>query len=187
MLESIDSGESNRLISIFTRDLGLVRASAQGIRDLKSKLRYSVQDLSFGTVALVKGREVWRLTSANKLISLYDPRLPVAVRRLFSRVFAFITRLVSGEGKNPELYGILSDLSAFCFSAERAQAIEYIDEIEILARLRVLESLGYGPAEEKLAHFIHQKEWNKEIFDQIRNEKTLCIREIDKALRETHL
>src|SRR5690349_11857408 len=57
-------GEAGKMLSIFTRDLGLVLAAAQGIRLEKSKLRYSAQDYSFGTFSLVRGKEFWRLTNS---------------------------------------------------------------------------------------------------------------------------
>ena len=57
-------GEAGKMLSIFTRDFGLVTATAQGIRLERSKLRYHAQDLSFGSFSLVRGREFWRLTSA---------------------------------------------------------------------------------------------------------------------------
>ena len=53
------------MISIFTRDLGLVFASAQGIRFEKSKLRPFTRDYSFGQFSFVKGKEYWRLTGAS--------------------------------------------------------------------------------------------------------------------------
>lgn len=60
-------GEAGKLLSIFTRELGLVLAIAQGIRLEKSKLRYSTREYSFGQFSFVKGREFWRLTDACKL------------------------------------------------------------------------------------------------------------------------
>ncbi len=56
-------------MSIFTRELGLVRATAQGIRLEKSKLRYSSQLYSFGIFSFVHGKEFWRLTSAGELLT----------------------------------------------------------------------------------------------------------------------
>jgi hypothetical protein len=66
IIGSRPSGEAGKLISIFTRDLGLVFASAQGIRFEKSKLRPFTQDYSFGEFSFVRGKEYWRLTSAQE-------------------------------------------------------------------------------------------------------------------------
>ena len=48
VINSRPYGEAGKLLSIFTRDFGLVLANAQGIRLEKSKLRPFIQDYSFG-------------------------------------------------------------------------------------------------------------------------------------------
>src|SRR3989338_4347951 len=68
-------GETGKILSIFTRDIGLVGAVAQGIRLEKSKLRYHTQDYSFGTFSFVRGRELWRLTDARDQ-KCFTPSLP---------------------------------------------------------------------------------------------------------------
>ena len=67
IIHSRPYGEAGKLLSIFTRDFGLVLANAQGIRLEKSKLRPFIQDYSFGIFSLVKGKELWRLTSAQSV------------------------------------------------------------------------------------------------------------------------
>ena len=66
IIDSRPYGEAGKLISIFTRDFGLVTASASGIRFERSKLRYHSQDYSFGSFSLVCGKELWRLTNASE-------------------------------------------------------------------------------------------------------------------------
>ena len=39
VLSSKDTKESDRYLAVFTKELGLVKATAQGIRKLESKLR----------------------------------------------------------------------------------------------------------------------------------------------------
>jgi recombinational DNA repair protein (RecF pathway) len=66
IIGSRPSGEAGKLLSIFTQDLGLIRATAQGIRFEKSKLRPFIQDYSVGIFSFVRGKEFWRLTSAQE-------------------------------------------------------------------------------------------------------------------------
>ena len=73
VLGSSPKGEDSKLLRLYTRELGLVYAHAQGVRKLSSKLRFTLQDFSLATVDLVRGREIWRVTTAT-------PR-PVASRR----------------------------------------------------------------------------------------------------------
>ncbi len=66
ILGSKNYGETGKYYSIFTRDLGMVYASAQGVRKISSKFRYVLQDFSYVKVDLVRGRDFWRVTSASE-------------------------------------------------------------------------------------------------------------------------
>ena len=56
--------EADRVYSILTRDLGLIRATALGVRKESSKLRGNLEPVGLTTVSLVRGKEYWRVTSA---------------------------------------------------------------------------------------------------------------------------
>ena len=58
VLGSRNVGEANKMLSLYTRELGLVYAHAQGIRLGKSKLRFGLQDFSHATVDLVQGKDI---------------------------------------------------------------------------------------------------------------------------------
>lgn len=92
--------EADQIYSILTRDLGLVRASATGVRRESSKLRGSLEPFSISTVSLVRGKEYWKLTSAELL-----QRLPNS--QSLARPFALLERLVPGEAENSELFDAL--------------------------------------------------------------------------------
>lgn len=188
IIDSKDVGEANKLLTLFTADLGLIFVSAQGVRVMKSKLRPSIQDLSFSKVALVKGKEYWRLTSAEKLISLYDKRVPLRIRLIMSHVLHFIKRLIVGESKHEELFEVISKLFSFCLESKdflMGKDVELIEDLSegeddvkdniskkrlttllLIAQFRILDSLGYG-SEEEIFTPINKKqtEWNKELIE----------------------
>lgn len=58
------SGEAASILTLFTRELGLLSVMARGIRYERSKLRYHVQLYSFVEVTLVQGHEHWVLIGA---------------------------------------------------------------------------------------------------------------------------
>jgi len=64
VLGSAERGEANKIYSIYTKDFGLVRASAQAVRLEKSKLRYNLDDFTHGHFSLVRGKELWKLTGS---------------------------------------------------------------------------------------------------------------------------
>ncbi len=69
ILGSRNRGEANRVFTILTREMGLIHAVAQGVRLNKSKLRYALTDYSYAKIDLVRGKEVWRITSATPVNS----------------------------------------------------------------------------------------------------------------------
>ena len=89
--------EADRIYTIMTRNLGLVRAAAIGVRKEISKLRGSIEPFSLSSISFVKGKDYWRLTSAELIRNI--PAVPVIARPL-----ALIEKLVQGEAPNPELF-----------------------------------------------------------------------------------
>lgn len=178
IIDSVDVGEANKLLTIFTADLGLIYVSAQGVRIMKSKLRPSIQDLSYSKIALVRGKEYWRLTSAEKLISLYDKRVHLAVRKLIAQSLQFVKRLTAGESKHDELFDMLSKLFTFCFENskqlaghvavhENSQDTGVMTALKLVIDFRILESLGYGSDNVEFDDVRNTFDWNISMLEKL--------------------
>lgn len=128
ILGSAPSGEASKIYTIYTEDFGLVRAKAQGVRLLASKLRYNLDDFVFGSFSLVRGKELWRLTGA-ETASLEPENAP-----LRARILSLVRRLVQGEERNDGLFKALTLLA-------QEEAADTDAEVRILSA--VLASLGY--------------------------------------------
>jgi len=160
ILGSSPTGEASKLYSIYTEDFGLIRAKAQGVRLIQSKLRYNLGDYSFCALSLVKGKEVWRVTGSQSLEAegkkgRGEERSDLLVR---ARVLNLVRRLVQGEEKNQELFDTLARLAT--------EGVE--SEIRILSL--VLSALGYLDL--------------KALEGKTERE---AVAEINKALKETQL
>jgi DNA repair protein RecO len=160
VIDSMDVGEANKLLTLFTADLGLISVSAQSVRVMQSKLRPSIQDLSFSKVALVRGKEYWRLTSAEKLISLYDKRVSLPTRQFMARSLQFVKRLTTGESKHEELFDMLSRLFTFCFENSKDFTSDSLKALALVTDFRILESLGYGSDDEDFDEIRDALVWN---------------------------
>ncbi len=126
ILGSAPSGEASKTYSIYTEDFGLLKARAQGVRLIQSKLRYNLEDYSFCALSLVRGKEFWRITGSQSLDE--GPKPDLLVR---ARVLNLVRRLVHGEERNQELFDALAKLAA-----EGAES-----EVKTLSL--VLSALGY--------------------------------------------
>ncbi len=130
VLESYDQGEHDKVFKVFTRDHGLILCHARSIRKLESKLRAHVQPRTVTTLTLVKGREVWRLTGAER--KNIDTPFIVETSEL-------IKRFVRGEVVHKSLYKRLLGLS--CLSKDLDQ-----DKVRLLIYYVLLVELGYADA-----------------------------------------
>ncbi len=179
ILDSKPYGEAGKVLSIFTRDFGLVIATAQGIRLEQSKLRYFSQDRVFGMFSLVRGKEFWRLTSA----ASSEPRSSEA---LFARIALLLRRLVQGEEAHPELFDLVAKLNDFC-AVEKDMSDNELDAVESLTVLRILGLLGYIGADDSLAPFMAGSEITPRLLEEALKQRLSMNKHINKALKESHL
>lgn len=199
VIDSMDVGEANKLLTLFTADLGLIFVSAQGVRVMKSKLRASIQDLSFSKVALVRGKEYWRLTSAEKLISLYDKRVILPMRQFMASTLQFVKRLTTGESKHEELFDMLSKLFTFCFenskyfsSLSHKNCVDTVKLLTLITEFRILESLGYGSDDKDFDEIRDIFLWDVGTLSKLQEEDSVEFRlkiqkHITQALASSHL
>lgn len=182
ILGSVPTRESNKYYRIFTEELGLVGATAQAVRKLSSKLRYTLQDFSWITVDLVHGREVWRITSA-----LPEEKKSEAFQNnqvLFARACALVARLVHGEEQNELLYRELLNITSFLMNEVIPASLHM--SFETLASMRILAHLGYDKFE-GYRDFVQHPEWSYELLVSFEQVRLAALAEVNSVLKETHL
>lgn len=181
VLGSAPLGEAHKSYTIYTRDMGLVFASAQGIRLVQSKLRYSIDDYRLTAFALVRGREVWRVTNAREA-----EHAPLSGRRLvlFARVSSLVKRLLHGEEKNEYLFDSLEALYVYLSQANLPAQI--LSTLETLVVLRCLYALGYVNAS-LFEGYLDTTNLSEPLLVSFSSHKKHAVDAINKALEESHL
>lgn len=187
VLGNREMGEADRVIALFTRDFGLVRARASSIRTERSKMRFAVQDYARAGVSLVRGKRGWRLAGASALKSATGDRKCVAT---FARIAELTMRLVHGEEKNDYLFAVLAEAHDALMSAQGRPALGGRDisaTIEIVCVARVLYALGYLSTEAlETALFTHTA-YDHEHVLEAEAKRDQILSSINKAIAETHL
>jgi DNA repair protein RecO (recombination protein O) len=175
-------GEANTLVSILTRELGLVRAKATSARSEKSKLRYGLEMLTLGRYALVRGKHEWKLTGVEQ-ISHALAASGTGRRVRAGKIAKLLLRLIHGEERVPALYKtVVEGLGAIA----KAPTGEDADAIETVLVLRVLAHLGYLPHTQALSQFI-EGEYSVELSAEALKSRTLLVRTINESLIATGL
>lgn len=181
------SGEGSRILALFTRELGMISASARSVREERSKLRYGLQDFSFSEVTLVRGRDSWRITNASIIESVSRSfQESSQTLALFTRVFRLLRRLLQGEGKNEPLFATI--VSAYSFLKNKNSISLEQANIEIVLVLRILFLLGYlSPRSEFLPFISDVLLWDDNLVEIAGMFRSLAIADINHSLTESQL
>ena len=183
ILGSKNFGETGRYYSIFTRDLGMLYASAQGVRKMSSKLRFVLQDFSYVKVDLVQGKDFWRVTSATKTNLLGEITKKRENLAVFANVARLLKRLLAGVEPNQELF---TDLLNGLFVLEKSESSEDLRNIEMIIVLRILNNLGYIGGSDAMQKLIRSPLESDLVFE-ISKHRSQVLSLINKTLKETHL
>lgn len=184
ILGSRNMGEANKMLSIYTREMGLVRCAVQGIRLNKSKLRFALQDFSYVKVDLVRGRDLWRVTSASSINSFSHARTDKQSLLLIARISKLIERLCDGEEANEKIFDDFIQ-SLYLMDDEQIQT-EKREALELHLVLRIMNTLGYVGDSEILSDYLELPFNQVKIEDLLRERKSI-IAHINKAMNESGL
>ncbi len=134
--------EADRVYSILTRDLGLIRATALGVRKESSKLRGLLEPITLASVSLVRGKEYWRITS----VELIER---VVAKPEILRPLALLDKLVQGEAHHAELFDAvqigLKQGSEEQFVAQMLFHLGYLKETDLkLEKKDLIKAINSG-------------------------------------------
>jgi len=135
---STASNTSDKSYLLFTKDAGMLWASARSVREERSKQRYALQDFSRIRVSLVKGKSGWRIGSVEAHGNPFMRADSRSKRGLINYVVTQLRRYVHGEIPLPQLYDDTLEL----LSVAQDESTKRV-KLEQLFSLRLLALLGY--------------------------------------------
>ncbi len=181
ILSAKNVGESDKIISFFTREMGVLSAKATGIRKKESKLKYAIQVGSFARIDLVKGKDIWRLTSATHFPLTENIFRDHENKKIFMRMLSLISRLYRGEDESPYFFDdvvkTIQMLSSFPYKDSEK------DFFEISFVMMILSHLGYWSDEDKRL----PKPYELSITQEMLSNRSIFISTVNKALKDTQL
>ena len=182
ILGSKNFSETGKYYSIFTRDLGMIYASAQGVRKISSKLRFVLQDFAYIKIDLVQGKDFWRVTSASKTNALEQLSKKSETFEVVSNIARLLKRLLTGVEKNEALFADLINGLAILENVEEKD----LRNIEAIIVLRILNNLGYIGGNEILQNLV-KSPFEENLIFEVSKSRSQVLHQINKALKETHL
>ena len=184
ILSSKNKGEANKMLSVYTRELGLLRAMVQGVRLHRSKLRFSLQDFSYAKIDFVRGKDVWRVTSATNITPFSFARSDKQSLLLIARISKLIERLCGGEESNQDIFDDF--IQALFILDDVDLKDEQREAIELHLVLRIMNSLGYIGDSKMLTSYL-TTDFNDDLAIELLKERQFIIAHINKALNESQL
>ena len=134
-------GESDRFVTALTRDLGVIRASVRGARQIKNRNGSATQLLCYSRLSLYKGREKYIVDDAEPLQVFFDVRgdlTKLALAQYFCELAGALAPVE--EEAEQELRLLLNGLH-YLSEGTRPSAL-----IKAVTELRLLCKAGYMPA-----------------------------------------
>jgi len=184
VLSSKNIGEANKMLTVFTREMGLIRGIVQGVRLNKSKLRFALQDFSYADVDFVRGKDIWRITSATPITSFPMARTSKDSITLISHVCSLLERLC-GEGEVDER--IFDDFiqALYILDTENVDSSSR-EALELHLVLKIIYNLGYIENSEILNKYLVNSFDKNEVVNLLKERQSIISR-INKALSESQL
>jgi recombinational DNA repair protein (RecF pathway) len=173
------SGEADRLFLFYTKEFGMVLASAKSVRSAKSKLRPHILPCARLSLTLLKSKNRWMLLEAVVL-----EKLPTKSERYktFLKLLLILKTLAFGEERNESLFVSLEGVFKYLVEAETESMLS---AAECLSMVKILHALGYGEPENENNY--QNADFDEQTLSLVAKERTDLVLRINKALKETGL
>jgi len=186
VISSSGKRETASILTIFTKDFGLLFSHAEGLRKMESKLRSSMQAYSCAEVSFVRGREVWRVVNAREKYPFSNIKKVSSKCLLYVRILSLLKRFLGQEEPHKDVFNDI--ILAFKFLDENNFTNEELSRFELIVVLRILSHLGYLRENleikkesipfEQLLNF---NAWSKEAINPLRGKEKECALTINES------
>jgi DNA repair protein RecO (recombination protein O) len=140
VLRHSDYGEADRLLTLFTRQLGKARAIAKGARKVASRKAGHIEPFTNVKLQLARGRDLFVVTQADTV----DAYLPLRDDLILTSHASYVIELLDrfsyeDETENPALFRLLTDtLFRLASRHDPWLVIRYYE-------MRLLDHVGFRP------------------------------------------
>lgn len=139
VLRHNDWGEADRMLSLYSRESGKLRAVAKGARKLRSRKAGHLEPFTRVALMLARGRDLWIVTQADTLDAYLPLREDLVLTGNAIYVLELLDRFTYEDGPNPRLYQLLTD------TLERLVVVDDPFLVMRYYELHLLDLLGFRP------------------------------------------
>ena len=138
-------GESDRFVTALTRDLGVIRASARGARQLKNRSGAATKLLTYSRLTLFRGRDKYIIDEAEPLQLFFELHSDIE-RLALAQYFCELAGVLAPreEAAEPCLRLLLNALHYLCTGGRDSRLIKAVVELKLLAFAGYMPNLTAG-------------------------------------------
>lgn len=139
VLRHTDWGEADRLLTLYTKENGKVRAVAKGVRKMQSRKAGHLEPFTRVTLMLAKGHDLWIVTQAESIAQYDNIREDLQRMGNAAYVVELLDRFTYEEGQNWQIYKLVTEtLQRLNENADVFVPVRFYE-------MRLLDLLGFRP------------------------------------------
>lgn len=139
VLKHADWGEADRLVWLFSRQQGKLKAIAKGVRKPRSRKSGHLEPFTRVSLQIARGRDLPIITQAETIEAYLPLRADLLLTTYAAYVVELLDRFTYEEGEHQGLYRLLSEtLERLCLPGETDFTVRYYE-------MRLLDLVGYRP------------------------------------------
>ena len=139
VLKRINLGEADKILTLYTPNLGKIRAVAKGVRRPKSKLGGHVETLTQSSMMLAKGRNLDIVTQSQNIESFLPLRNDLWLTSCALYIAELVDQFTEERIENYPAYKLLLNTLGWLADTNNAQLLLRYFELHLLSHL------GYRP------------------------------------------
>lgn len=140
VIKEMSVGENDRLVTLFTRDYGIIRAFAAGAKSIKSKKGTATSLLTYGSFTILKKKETYKIYEATPVRLFFGIGSEIDVLSLAQYFCELCGVLVASGIPDGEFLRLILNSLHFLTKEKR-----YPPLIKAITELRAAALAGYMP------------------------------------------
>lgn len=140
--------DRDRILTVYTRDMGKIRAICRGSRSIASKLAPHLKVLDYVNLMLFDGKALITITKASEIRSFRNLKNNLASSLIALYSAELVANLTLEKLADEKIFNLLLDLFEYLDSKSVGKnAIPASEEIVLAFKLKLLDILGLRPME----------------------------------------
>ncbi|MEE1239689.1 MAG: DNA repair protein RecO [Acutalibacteraceae bacterium] len=140
MIKEMSVGENDRLVTLFTRDYGIIRAFAAGAKSIKSKKGTATSLLAYGSFTILKKKDTYKIYEATPIRLFFGAGSEIDVLALAQYFCELCSVIVASGTPDGEFLRLILNSLHFLTKEKR-----YPPLIKAITELRAAAIAGFMP------------------------------------------